>query len=81
MIMDKVADPKYKERRSLISWCLTHDQPYPVWMDGAPLGHLGFPYGEREQLLCRLNTRWRDGQDPGEYDPRLWTLGWGIKAR
>lgn len=57
-------------RRSLISWCLTHQQPYPTWMSG-PVQYLGFPYGHREQLLCRLNTRWRDGQDPGPYDKDL----------
>lgn len=57
-------------RRDLIGWCLTHHQPYPTWMTG-PVELLGFPYGHREQLLCRLNTRWRDGQDPGPYDRHL----------
>ena len=56
--------------RGLIGWCHTHRQPYPTWMTG-PVQYLGFPYGHREQLLCRLNTRWRDGEDPGPYDKDL----------
>lgn len=66
----KKGSPVEANRRSLIGWCHTHHQPYPVWMNG-PVQYLGFPYGHREQLLCRLNTRWRDGEDPGPYDKDL----------